>query len=285
MKYVCTAIALLLVINLQAQIIIGQTGMSIASATPINLDGLLLTPSASLTIANNSIQRTSSPLADNPSIARLYQLSTPLLFSGRIGIAYLPAELNGYLESSLQIAYAPAPTTTLTVTSSSTLSTTAHSVTNTLTDRSLYVVTATALSDLTPLIYARPTAVYGNSSLTVVVDVEELNSVATRGSLTVKVSKDPKVSLRFDASLTQLNGRSVQNSAWRFEDSDPDYYILTTSQSVAAGDQLSFGLVGSLSPGASSGVLTVSSTVLPTTVREAKLGNNIDADKVEYFQQ
>ncbi|MBD2752517.1 hypothetical protein [Spirosoma validum] len=73
--------------------------------------------------------------------------------------------------------------------------------------------------------------------------------------------------------------------AWNLENSNPNYYILTTSQRVEAGDRLSFGLTGTLSPVASSGVVTVSSTVLPTAVVEDRLTNNIDADKIEYFRQ
>ena len=139
--------------------------------------------------------------------------------------------------------------------------------------------------DLAPLLYARPSLVYGQSPLTVVVDVVELNSVATSGSLTVRVTKDPTLTLSFDASLSSLDGRAVQNSVWRFSDSDPDYYVLTTSQPIAPGDQLSFGLSGTLRAGASTGVLTVSATVVATTLVEGRLTNNTDADKVEYFQQ
>ncbi|MBD2755915.1 beta strand repeat-containing protein [Spirosoma validum] len=140
-------------------------------------------------------------------------------------------------------------------------------------------------SDLSPIIYARPTIVYGNSPFTVVVDVLELNSVATSGTFTVRVTKDQKLNLSFDPGLSSVNNRSVQNSVWSLDNSNLNYYILTTSQSIAAGDKLSFGLTGSLLPSASTGVVTVSATVLPTTVVEAKLNNNIDADKIEYFQQ
>ncbi|MBD2757392.1 choice-of-anchor Q domain-containing protein [Spirosoma validum] len=139
--------------------------------------------------------------------------------------------------------------------------------------------------DLSPLLYARPTLVYGQSTCTVMVDVVELNSVATSGSFTVRLTKDQLLKLTFDVNLSSLNGRAVQNSVWRFSDSDPNYYVLTTSQSIAAGEKLSFGLSGSIRPGASTGILTISATVLPDTLVEGRLNNNIDADKIEYFQQ
>ena len=112
-----------------------------------------------------------------------------------------------------------------------------------------------------------------------------MNGIASSGSFTVRVTRDQQLSLSFDASLTRLDGRLVQNSVWRFSDADPDYYILTTAQPIAPGDQLSFGLSGRLVPGASTGVLTVSATVLASTLMEGRLTNNTDADKVEYFQQ
>ncbi|MBD2753248.1 hypothetical protein [Spirosoma validum] len=285
MKYFVLLFVLLVTFRGNAQITVGSTGMAVVSGTPINVNGLLLTPATTLTIVNNGIQKSSTPLANNPGINRLYQFSAPLRFSGIVGISYLPTELNGYTESTLQVAYTPEASANLTVTTSSTVNTATHSVRNRLTDQNLYVVTATALSDLSPIVYARPTSVYGATPFTVVVDVVELNSVASRGTFTVRVTKDQKLNLVFDPGLTRVNNRPVQNSVWSLNNSNPNYYILTTSQSVAAGDKLSFGLNGSLSPGASSGVITISSTVLPTSVVEARLNNNIDADKVEYFQQ
>ncbi len=138
--------------------------------------------------------------------------------------------------------------------------------------------------DLTPTLYARPSTVYGNTPLTVVVDVVEINSVATSGIITVKVTKDANASLSFDGSLTTLAGRSIQNGSWNFA-TESGFYVLTTTQSVAGGDKLSFGLSGLLSPGATSGVLTVSAVVVGGSGGEGRITNNTDADKIDYFQQ
>lgn len=286
MKYFLTILVLMAALQVSAQLSVGSTGMVVPAGTPLAINGLALTPTTSLTIANNTIQKSSSAVTGNPgSISRVYQFSAPLLFSGKVGISYLPTELNGYTESSLQVAYAPAPSTNLTVTASSTVSVATHVVSNTLTNQNLYVVTATALSDLSPIVYARPFPIYGPSSFSVVVDVVELNGVATSGSFAVRVTKDQTINLSLDPDLSTVNGRPVQNSLWSLDNSNPNYYILTPSQPVAAGDRLSFGLTGQLSPGASSGVVTVSSTVLPVTLLEASVSNNIDADKIDYFQQ
>lgn len=144
--------------------------------------------------------------------------------------------------------------------------------------------TLTPVPDLTPILYARPTTVYGNTPLTVVVDVAELNAVSTSGTITVKITKDAKAPLSFDGSLTTLAGHSIQNSSWSFA-SESGFYVLTTTQSVAGGDKLSFGLSGLLSSGATSGVLTVSAIVVGESGGEGRITNNADADKVDYFQQ
>lgn len=285
MKYYLTTLVLLITLRVSAQLSVGNEGITILSGTTLTVDGLALTPSTNLTIANNTIQRTSTPIAGDPSINRLYQFSTPIIFSGTAGINYLTSELNGFTESTLQLAYAPAANTTLTVTTSSTVNTTTHYVSNTLTNQPLFILTAKALSDLTPLLYARPTTVSNTSDVTLVVDVIEINSVAATGTFTVRVTKDPKVVLTFSPSATRVGNRAVQNSAWTLSSTNPNYYTLTPSQGVAAGDILSFGLTGRLSPGATAGVISISSIILPETLTEARLNNNSDSDKIEYFQQ
>ncbi len=283
MKYIFTIVSLLVALRVSAQLSVGSGGMTILPGTSLTVDGLTLIPANTLTIANNSIQETATPLTGNPSINRLYRFGSPLLFSGKAGITYLTSELNGYTESTLQLAYAPAANTALTVTTSSTVNASTNYVANTVTNKNLFVVTATALSDLTPLLYARPSTVTSTTTVSVVVDVLELNNVATRGNFIVKITKDPNVTLTFSPRVTVVNGRTVQNSAWNFNASDEDYYILTPTQSIDASDQLSFGLTGTLTPGATTGVLTISSTVIDTGLIETKLSNNTDADKIDYF--
>lgn len=145
------------------------------------------------------------------------------------------------------------------------------------------VATINLLSDLTPIVYARPSTLRGTAT-TVVVDVLELNNVATSGPVMVKISKDASAVLRFNPGTTLVDGRMVQNSVWRFDDSDEDYYILTSTQGIGAGAQLSFGLEGSLVAGATTGVLTVSGVVVGSGETETRLTNNTDADKIDYFQ-
>lgn len=139
--------------------------------------------------------------------------------------------------------------------------------------------------DLTSIVYARPTTLYGTSNITVIVDVIELNNVATSGLITVKLTRDKKASLSFSPTATRINNQDVKNSIWSFNGTDPDYYVLTTNEPIAAGDKLTLGLSGTFAPGATTGFITASVVVLGTAVGEVRTTNNVDADKVEYFQQ
>lgn len=136
--------------------------------------------------------------------------------------------------------------------------------------------------DITAVLYARPSLIYGTSSFSVVVDVVETNMVSTTGEITVRITKDAKAMLSFDNTLTSVGTRSVQNGSWTLS-SDANYYILTTSQSIAGGNKLSVGLSGMLNAEATTGVINCSATVMGGG--ETRMGNNIDADKIEYFQQ
>ncbi len=142
-------------------------------------------------------------------------------------------------------------------------------------------VTVATDPDLTPLLYARPSTLYGSAPFSVVVDVQELNGVASSGPVTVRLSKDAQTSLIFEPGLSSVGGRSVQNSSWR-SSSDDSYYIFTSSQAIGGGATLSLGLSGQLNAKATSGMFTLSVSVGGGA--ESKLGNNSDAEKVEYFQ-
>lgn len=139
-------------------------------------------------------------------------------------------------------------------------------------------------TDLVSAIYVRPSTVYGPSSLSVVVEVSETNGVSSSGLITVRVSKPTNLTLSFDSSLSSVGGRSVQNGSWSFS-SDANSYILTSSASIPGRGKLSFGLSGQLTPGSTSGMLSMSSMVVGGSGSEQRMDNNADADKVEYFQQ
>ncbi len=97
----CVAIA-------RGQLTTGTNGLTVKAGTAFNCMGLVLTPSADLTIQNDTIRLSNTPvtIAGNASIARVYTISPSISFSGVMGIRYNVSELNGNTESSLSVAYA-----------------------------------------------------------------------------------------------------------------------------------------------------------------------------------
>ena len=143
------------------------------------------------------------------------------------------------------------------------------------------------LPDLSLSVSARSSTVYGTSPITVVVDVFELNSVPTNGLVTVKIPKDAKFDLSFPPNAMSVNGRVVQNSAWSFSGLSNGVYTLTTNQVIDGNlgtGTLSFGLTGTLTPGATRGTLTVSAIIVGGG-EEIRTNNNVGANKIEYFPQ
>ena len=93
---------------LHAQIFsVGTVGITIKSGTIISGNGLILTPSADITMANVSLIKntTISNPAVNPYITRVYKFSsTTAPFSGTVQINYSdPGELNSIPEADLEL--------------------------------------------------------------------------------------------------------------------------------------------------------------------------------------
>ena len=103
-----------------AQFAVQGSGLTIISGTGFNVNNLVLTPSANLTLTNQTITRTATPVGT--SILQVHKFSTPVNFSGTAAIKYSAPELNGNTEALLQIAYSPLVTggTFTTTTGSST---------------------------------------------------------------------------------------------------------------------------------------------------------------------
>ncbi|WP_177236806.1 cadherin repeat domain-containing protein [Spirosoma endophyticum] len=149
--------------------------------------------------------------------------------------------------------------------------------------RSLTVTTA---PDLTVLLYTTPSTQYGTTTMSVVVEVFELNRTASNGVVTVLISKDPSVVLSFNGTAALVGGKGVQNGSWTFDGtSNPDAYVLATTQALGAGSKLSVGLTGTQTPVTTQGSFTMSATISGLAGDELKMINNMDSDKVEYFKK
>lgn len=139
-------------------------------------------------------------------------------------------------------------------------------------------------TELTLTLFARPTTLYGQAPVSVVVDVLEVNGVTTYQPIILYLTKDAQAPLSFDATATRVGGRAVQNNQWSMAEL-PGLYRLTSQFLLGGGGKLSVGLTGQLR-GGTSGVLTISGMLAGGSGGEvSSSSNNTDADKIEYFQQ
>jgi hypothetical protein len=151
---------------------------------------------------------------------------------------------------------------------------------------SIHTITATfkLAPDLTALLYVLPGTTYGTTNISAVVKVIELNSATTSGTVTVYITKDPWVPFTFNSAATSVGGRAVSNGSWSFDGvTNPDFYVLTTTQVIGAGGSLSLGLDVVFNPGNTKGSMSLSTMVMGAG--EVKTDNNSDADKLDYFSK
>ncbi|GAB4028088.1 hypothetical protein GCM10028773_61300 [Spirosoma koreense] len=141
-------------------------------------------------------------------------------------------------------------------------------------------------SDLSPRLTVSPSTLNGNRALTAVVEVFNLGDAPTSGTITVYVSKQSRVTFTFQADATTVNNQPVQNGSWQFDGtSNANFYILTTTATIAAGDKLSFGLNGNITPNGTSGKLSFGASVVQGSGSELDADNNSDVDSAESFAQ
>lgn len=139
-------------------------------------------------------------------------------------------------------------------------------------------ITVQLVPDLSPVITVSPTSMYGNTNFTIKIDVTEINSAPTSGTVVVLVTKQSKYTLTLSSA--------PQNSIWTLNStSNENYYVLTTTSSIPAGEALTIRLNGYLTPQGTAGTLSISAVVVAGSGGETRINNNIDVDRIETFPQ
>lgn len=123
-------LALLPTLAAQAQFTVGADGFFIGQNTQVFIDSLTLNPSVDFSLVSQTLTITPTPIPGAPpSIARVYNLTTPVNFTGVAGFFYRASELNGNTESTLQVNHGNA---NFVSTTGSTVNVIQHYISNTL---------------------------------------------------------------------------------------------------------------------------------------------------------
>lgn len=123
-------LALLYSFNANAQFTAGSSGFFTAPGTDVYMYGLTFRPTSAFSITNKTLTISAVALPGSPpSITRVFNFDAALGFAGRLGLFYLPSEINGNTESALQVVH---KNTTVVTTTGSVVNTTTHYIYNDL---------------------------------------------------------------------------------------------------------------------------------------------------------
>lgn len=88
----------------QAQFTVGADGFFVGSNTQVFIDSLTLLPSVDFSLNLQTLTISPTPIqGSQPSIARVYNFTSPVSFAGIAGFFYQASELNGNTEGTLEL--------------------------------------------------------------------------------------------------------------------------------------------------------------------------------------
>lgn len=148
-----TLLCVLVAVTSKAQFSLGTDDFVVKDGTTVALDGLTIIPDEDLVLTNKTLQLSNTAIASPPatSIQRVYTFNEAFNFTGTLGIFYLPTELNGNTEATLQIAKSGAPGSGYLTTSGSTVDLNNHYVSNTLNAAEIRIVSAVDAGTVLPV--------------------------------------------------------------------------------------------------------------------------------------
>ncbi len=107
MKKYISIVILLAGTHAHAQLFVGSAEtLNLVPGTTFSFNKLAISPSDHLLLSDNTVTVSSTPVTGvdgSVSILRVYHFTNPILFSGGIHFQYLDEELNGNIESDLQL--------------------------------------------------------------------------------------------------------------------------------------------------------------------------------------
>ena len=141
-------------------------------------------------------------------------------------------------------------------------------------------------ADLTPTLQVSPNIMHGVTGFDLVVRITELNGVNTTGTVTVNIPKDARWILTngFITSLTTIGSTNLNNSDWSYSE-DAINHIFTSDVAIPAGGLSSFGFRVTFDPGSTRGLYTITSQLVSGSGGEERVSNNVDSEKIDYFQE
>lgn len=142
--------------------------------------------------------------------------------------------------------------------------------------------------DLTPIMTILPGNIAGMSSVEVAVQVTELDSVHTNGSIiVVRVPSDPRLIFVWNIGLTLAALVPVQNADWNYLGDNGFVHTWTYNGPgliIPADGTAAFGFQSFYDPQSTDGQTTLTATIIPFSGGECNALNNTDSERLVYFE-
>lgn len=142
--------------------------------------------------------------------------------------------------------------------------------------------------DLSPIMTILPGNIAGYSAVEVAIQVSELNTVNTNGSIiSVRIPSDPRFAFVWDIGLTQAALVNVQNADWNYLGDNGFVHSWTYNGPglvIPAGGTTAFGFQSFYDPQSTDGQTTLTATILPFSGGECYILNNTDSERMVYFK-
>jgi hypothetical protein len=140
------------------------------------------------------------------------------------------------------------------------------------------------IPDVTPVITASPNVLWGKIDFSFTIRVTELNNVATRGAIVVRIPKDVHWNLdgAYDPSLTMIGITPLNNSAWTYSE-DTYNHIFTSSTVIDGRTNSTFGFAASWDSYGESGNYNPFAYIDSGSGGEVRIDNNSDTERIMYF--
>ncbi len=146
------------------------------------------------------------------------------------------------------------------------------------------VVEEDACPDLSPTIFANNTLIFGGpEEVQVAIEVAELAGVATTGDIRVFFTDDPRYAFTYNSVLTNVAGRSVDNSDWMYMGTNGVEHEFIYTGVLSGGATTTFGVIADYDPQNTDGETTFSARIDFGTGGECIFDNNFDDETLVYF--
>jgi len=128
-----------------------------------------------------------------------------------------------------------------------------------------------------------PSIVTVAGPLNIAIETTELNGAGTTGITVVRISKDPKLTFTWDATLTQVGFTPVNNSLWTYDGTDPLFHLFSIP-TINANSSEAFGIECMYDTQGATGSTSITGIIALNSGGDTTNGNNIDADVIVYNQ-